>query len=69
MKQIYMARDRVGADFACAELCGLGFDAVVVGDLAAIPSAPYPTVWVPDNQAEAAASAWRDLRSEDDSAL
>ena len=61
VKQIYVARDRVGADLACAELRGLGFDAVVVGDLAAIPSAPYPSVWVPDDEADAAALAWSDL--------
>lgn len=66
MKQIYMARDRVGADLACAELRGLGFDAIVVGDLTAIPSAPYPSVWVPDGEAVAAAGAWRDLQEEHD---
>lgn len=61
MRQIYMARDRVDADRACAALRGVGFAAVVVGDLVAIPSATFPSVWVPDEQADAAVAAWADL--------
>jgi len=69
VKQIYVARDRIGADLACAALRRLGFGAVVVGDLAAIPSAPYPSVWVPDDEGDAAALAWRDLRGEHDGTI
>jgi hypothetical protein len=62
MKQIYMARDRVDADFVCEELRGRGFEAVVIGDVANIPSVPFPSVWVPDEEADAAAAAWAELR-------
>jgi len=63
MKQIYVARDRVDADLACEAVCGRGFAAVVVGDLVAIPSAPFPSVWVPDSEVELARLAWVELRS------
>lgn len=66
MKQIYMARDRVDADIACAELRGLGFEAVVIGDLAAIPTAPFPSVWVPDSEEAAAVAAWADFQGTGD---
>jgi len=62
MKRIYMARDRVDADVACAELRGRGFEAVVIGDLSAIPSAPFPSVWVPDSEEAAAVAAWAELQ-------
>lgn len=63
MKQIYMARDRVDADRVCAELLGFGFEAVVIGDLIAIPSATFPSVWVPDSQADSAAAAWAGMKA------
>ena len=69
MKQVYLARDRVDADLACGELRGRGFEAVVVGDLVAIPSATFPSVWVPDSEAESAAAAWAELRGPQTSAL
>ncbi|HRY09972.1 MAG: hypothetical protein KC544_08000 [Gemmatimonadetes bacterium] len=69
MKQVYMARDRVDAERACSALRGVGFAAVVVGDLVAIPSATFPSVWVPDEQADAAAAAWADLRGPGASAV
>ncbi len=62
MKQVYLARDRVDADLVCGELRGRGFEAVVVGDLVAIPSATFPSVWVPDTEADSAAAAWAELR-------
>ncbi len=62
MRQIYLATDRADAELACAELRNLGFDAVVQGDVAAIPSAPFPSVWVPEDEAAAAAAAWAALR-------
>ncbi len=42
MKQIYVARDRVDADLLAAQLRGRGIGAVVIGDIAAIPSSPFP---------------------------
>ena len=69
MKQIYLARDRVDADLVCGELRGLGFEAVVVGDLVAIPSATFPSVWVPDSEADSAAVAWAELRGSRESAV
>jgi len=62
VKRIYLARDRVDADLVCAELRGRGFDAVVIGDLAAIPSAPFPSVWVPDQEAAAAEAVWHSIQ-------
>ena len=62
MKQIYVARDRIDADLVCEELRGRGFEAVVIGDLAAIPSAPFPSVWVRDSEAEAAAAVWAEFQ-------
>ena len=62
MKEIYVAQNRMDADLACEELRNRGFDAVVIGDLAAIPSSPFPSVWVPDDEARAAAEAWKELQ-------
>jgi hypothetical protein len=64
VKQIYLASNRIEADLVCQELRGRGFKAVVIGDLAAIPSAPFPSVWVPDQEAAAAAVTWADLRGD-----
>ena len=61
MKQIYVAKSRSDAELACDQLRNAGFDAVVQGDQVAIPTGPYPSVWVPDDEAAAAAAAWRDL--------
>lgn len=57
MKQVYVARNRIDADLVASELSNLGFEAVVQGDLIAIPTSPYPSVWVPDDQADAALEA------------
>ncbi len=65
MKQIYMAKSRVDAELVAERLRQAGFDAVVQGDQLAIPSAPFPSVWVPDDEAEAAAEAWQDLDGDD----
>lgn len=62
MKQIYVARNLADAELACARLRDMGYDAVVQGDVVAIPSAPFPSVWVPDDEAAAAAEAWQELR-------
>ena len=69
MKRIYMARDRVDADVGCAELRARGFAAVVIGDLTAIPSAPFPSIWVPDAEETAAVAAWTELQGAADGAL
>jgi hypothetical protein len=61
MKQIYLASNRMEADLICDELRQMGFEAVVQGDLLAIPSAPFPSIWVPADQAEAAAEACREI--------
>lgn len=61
MKQIYVAKSVADAELACSQLRSAGFDAVVQGDVAAIPSGPFPSVWVPDDEAAAAAAAWRRL--------
>jgi hypothetical protein len=62
MKQVYVAKSLVDAELACSELRNAGFDAVVQGDVLALPSGPFPSVWVPDDEAAAAAEAWRQLR-------
>ncbi len=61
MKQVYVARNRIDADLVASELVNLGFEAVVQGDLIAIPTSPYPSVWVPDHQLDAAREACRTL--------
>ena len=62
MRQIYMARDRIDADLVCDEVRGRGFGVVVIGDVAAIPSVPYPSVWVDDSEYDAALAAWAEVR-------
>lgn len=62
MKQIYLAKSVADAELVCGQLRNAGFDAVVQGDVAAIPSAPFPSVWVPDDEAAAAAEAWGRLQ-------
>jgi hypothetical protein len=61
MRQIYLASNRMEADLLCDELRQLGFEAVVQGDVAAIPSAPFPSIWVPTGEAAAAAAAMRQM--------
>ena len=61
MKQIYLATSRMEADMLCDELRQQGFDAVVQGDVSALPSAPFPSIWVPSAEAEAAAAACREI--------
>lgn len=61
MKQVYVAKSYAEAEMLGAELVGLGLDAVVQGDRAAIPTSPFPSIWVPEDQAEAAAQALADL--------
>lgn len=67
MKQIYVAQSRIEADLICNELRNLGFDAVVQGDLLAIPTAPFPTVWVPEEEEAAALEACLSLEIGPDS--
>jgi hypothetical protein len=61
VKQIYVAKNRGDADMVADRLRQAGFDAVVQGDVLALPSGPFPSVWVPDDEAEAAASAWAEM--------
>ena len=68
MRQIYLASNRMEADLLSDELRQLGFDAVVQGDVSAIPSAPFPSIWVPADEAEAAAAACRELTARGTSA-
>lgn len=63
MKQLYVAANRLEADLICNELRSLGFDAMVQGDLLAIPSSPFPSVWVSDDEAERAAKACKTILS------
>ncbi|HET9066535.1 MAG TPA: DUF2007 domain-containing protein [Gemmatimonadales bacterium] len=62
MKQVYVAQSRVEADLICNELRNLGIDAVVQGDLMAIPTAPFPTIWVPADEEAAALEACKTLK-------
>lgn len=66
MKQIYVAKSYAEAEMLGSELVGLGLDAVVQGDRAAIPTSPFPTIWVPDEQVEAATQALADRGIGDD---
>jgi hypothetical protein len=52
MIQVYVATDLVDAEMVAAELIGSGINAVVQGDLIAIPSGPFPTVWVEEAHLE-----------------
>jgi hypothetical protein len=54
MIQVYVATDLVDAEMAAAELTASGINAVVQGDVIAIPSGPFPTVWVEQAQLEQA---------------
>lgn len=65
MKQVYVARDRVDADLVCEQLRGRGFGAVVIGDVAAIPSSPFPSVWVNDEEEVDATQAMAELAPPD----
>lgn len=46
MTQLYIATDLVDAEMVAADLTAAGVAAVVQGDRIAIPSGPFPTVWV-----------------------
>lgn len=67
MKQVYVAQSMVEGELVCNELRNLGIDAVVQGDLMAIPTAPFPTIWVPDDEEAAALEACKTLRIGTDS--
>lgn len=54
MIQAYVATDLVDAEMAAAALMAAGVAAVVQGDRVAIPSGPFPTVWVEDDRLEQA---------------
>ncbi len=54
MIQAYVATDLVDAEMAAAALTAAGISAVVQGDVIAIPSGPFPTVWVADDTLERA---------------
>lgn len=54
MIQAYIATDRVDAEMAAESLNAAGVSAVVQGDVLAIPSGPFPTVWVGDENLERA---------------
>lgn len=63
MKQIYVGRDRMDADLACKALRDRGFQATVMGDPAALPTSPFPSVWVEDDEEAAARAAWEEIRA------
>jgi len=54
MIQAYIATDLVDAEMAAAALTAAGVQAVVQGDVLAIPSGPFPTVWVEEEMLEQA---------------
>jgi len=54
MIQVYIATDLVDAEMAAAALNAAGVSAVVQGDVLAIPSGPFPTVWVEEEKLEQA---------------
>ncbi|MEO8477992.1 MAG: DUF2007 domain-containing protein [Gemmatimonadota bacterium] len=62
MKQVYVAQNKVEADLVCSELRNVGIDAVVQGDLMAIPTGPFPSIWVPDDEEAAAIEACKTLQ-------
>ncbi len=63
MKQIYVGRDRVDAELACEALRNSGFNAVVIGEQLAIPTGPYPSVWVEDDEEAAAKAVWQEMQA------
>jgi len=54
MIQAYIATDLVDAEMAAEALNASGVSAVVQGDVLALPSGPFPTVWVEDDKLEQA---------------
>lgn len=54
MIQAYIATDLVDAEMAAEALNAAGISAVVQGDVLAIPSGPFPTVWVEEEKLEQA---------------
>lgn len=48
MKQVYIASGPADAEFVRALLRTEGIGAVIQGDTIMLPSAPLPSVWVPD---------------------
>lgn len=54
MIQVYIATDLVDAEMAAEALNAAGVSAVVQGDVLAIPSGPFPTVWVEEEKLEQA---------------
>lgn len=54
MIQAYIATDLVDAEMVAADLTAAGVAAVVQGDRIAIPSGPFPTVWIEDESLELA---------------
>jgi len=54
MKNVYTAHDIVDAELVREQLAAAGISCVVKGELAAIAPAPFPTLWVSDeDEAEA----------------
>ena len=56
MKRIYTAHDVVEAEIVRERLAAAGISCIIKGELAAIAPAPFPTLWVADDD-EAEASA------------
>jgi hypothetical protein len=54
MKQVYIARDAADAQMIRDMLLDAGIDAVVERDGVPIATAPFPSVWVPEPDADRA---------------
>jgi hypothetical protein len=54
MIQVYIATNLVDAEMAAEALNAAGVSAVVQGEAVAIPTGPFPTVWVEEENLERA---------------
>ena len=63
MKKIYLASSQTDANLICTELRSMGFEAIVQDDMSAIPTAVFPSIWVPDDEADRAVIACAELTS------
>ena len=63
MKRVYVAQNQVDARLVADELRANGIPAVVKMDTVAIPSIPFPSVWVEDDDLRRATD-WLASRSD-----
>jgi Putative prokaryotic signal transducing protein len=69
MKRVYVAQNQVDAQLVADQLRASGIDAVVKMDTVAIPSMPFPSVWVDDDDLAQAKELLADRSDSPESAV